>query len=80
MYFRAQTFIETSRGCLHLWDFCSIREMYGRSFRLFPFDRVLADIEDAYSRGARHIFCTDDNITLDMDRFEQLCDGVIGLT
>jgi radical SAM superfamily enzyme YgiQ (UPF0313 family) len=53
--------------------------MYGRSFRLFPLDRVLADIEDAYRRGARHIFCTDDNITLDMERFEALCDGVIGL-
>jgi len=79
MYFRRADVIETSRGCLHLCNFCSIREMYGRSFRLFPLDRVLADIEDAYSRGARHIFCTDDNITLDMDRFEQLCDGVIGL-
>jgi anaerobic magnesium-protoporphyrin IX monomethyl ester cyclase len=79
MYFRRADVIETSRGCLHLCNFCSIREMYGRSFRLFPLDRVLADIEDAYSRGARHIFCTDDNITLDMERFEQLCDGVIGL-
>ncbi len=79
MYFRHADVIETSRGCLHLCNFCSIREMYGRSFRPFPLDRVLADIEDAYSRGARHIFCTDDNITLDMDRFEALCDGVIGL-
>lgn len=79
MYFRKADVIETSRGCLHLCSFCSIREMYGRSFRLFPIDRVLADIEDAYSRGARHIFCTDDNITLDMDRFEKLCEGVIGL-
>jgi radical SAM superfamily enzyme YgiQ (UPF0313 family) len=79
MYFRRADVIETSRGCLHLCNFCSIREMYGRSFRLFPLDRVLADIEDAYSRGARHIFCTDDNITLDMERFEQLCDGVIRL-
>jgi anaerobic magnesium-protoporphyrin IX monomethyl ester cyclase len=79
MYFRRADVIETSRGCLHLCNFCSIREMYGRSFRLFPLDRVLADIEDAYSRGARHIFCTDDNITLDMGRFEQLCDGVIRL-
>jgi radical SAM superfamily enzyme YgiQ (UPF0313 family) len=77
MYFRRADVIETSRGCLHLCNFCSIREMYGRSFRLFPLDRVLADIEDAYSRGARHIFITDDNITLDMDRFEQLCEGVI---
>jgi radical SAM superfamily enzyme YgiQ (UPF0313 family) len=79
MYFRRADAIETSRGCLHLCNFCSIREMYGRSFRLFPIDRVLADIEDAYARGARHIFCTDDNITLDMDRFEALLDGVIGL-
>jgi len=79
MYFRQADVIETSRGCLHLCNFCSIREMYGTSFRLFPLDRVLADIEDAYSRGARHIFCTDDNITLDMDRFEALCDGVISL-
>ncbi len=79
MYFRRADVIETSRGCLHTCNFCSIREMYGRSFRLFPLDRVLADIEDAYSRGARHIFCTDDNITLDMERFEKLCDGIIGL-
>lgn len=79
MYFRQADAIETSRGCLHLCNFCSIREMYGKSYRLFPMERVLADIEDAYRRGARHIFCTDDNITLDMDRFEQLMDGVISL-
>jgi radical SAM superfamily enzyme YgiQ (UPF0313 family) len=79
MYFRRADAIETSRGCLHLCSFCSIREMYGKSFRLFPLDRVLSDIEDAYARGARHIFCTDDNITLDMDRFETLLDGVIRL-
>ncbi len=79
MYFRKADVIETSRGCLHLCNFCSIREMYGRSFRVFPLERVLADIEDAYSRGARHIFCTDDNITLDMERFEKLCEGVIKL-
>jgi len=78
MYFRPADVIETSRGCLHLCNFCSIREMYGQSFRLFPLERVLADIEDAYRRGARHIFCTDDNITLDMERFEQLMDGIIG--
>jgi len=79
MYFRQADVIETSRGCLHACNFCSIREMYGKSFRVFPLDRVLADIEDAYRRGARHIFCTDDNITLDMGRFEALLDGVAGL-
>lgn len=79
MYFRRADVVETSRGCLHSCNFCSIREMYGKSYRLFPIERVLEDVEDAYRLGARHIFCTDDNITLDMDRFEALLDGVIGL-
>ena len=79
MYFRRADVIETSRGCLYQCNFCSIREMYGASFRVFPIGRVLADIEDAYRRGARHILISDDNITLDMERFEALCEGVIGL-
>ena len=36
MYFRRADAIETSRGCLHQCNFCSIREMYGRSFRRVP--------------------------------------------
>lgn len=79
MYFRKADVIETSRGCLFHCNFCSIHQMYGSSIRQFPLARVLADIEDAYSRGARHIFCTDDNITQNMDRFEELIDGVISL-
>jgi radical SAM superfamily enzyme YgiQ (UPF0313 family) len=79
MYFRRADVIETSRGCLYHCNFCSIHQMYGSSIRQFPLERVLADIEDAYSRGARHLFCTDDNITQNMDRFEQLIDGVISL-
>lgn len=79
MYFRKADVIETSRGCLFHCNFCSIHQMYGSSIRQFPLERVLADIEDAYSRGARHLFCTDDNITQNMDRFEQLIDGIISL-
>jgi radical SAM superfamily enzyme YgiQ (UPF0313 family) len=79
MYFRRADVIETSRGCLYHCNFCSIHQMYGSSIRQYPLERVLADIEDAYSRGARHIFCTDDNITQDMNRFEELIDGVISL-
>jgi anaerobic magnesium-protoporphyrin IX monomethyl ester cyclase len=79
MYFRRADVVETSRGCLHACSFCSIRSMYGKTFRVFPLDRVAADVEDAYRRGARHVFITDDNITMDMDRFEQLCDRIIEL-
>ncbi|HEY5955432.1 MAG TPA: radical SAM protein [Polyangiaceae bacterium] len=77
MYLRVADAIETSRGCLHACNFCSIRQMYGKAYRLFSLDRVASDIEDAYGRGARHIFITDDNITQNMDRFEAICD-VIG--
>jgi radical SAM superfamily enzyme YgiQ (UPF0313 family) len=79
MYLRPADVIETSRGCLNACNFCSIRSMYGKVFRPFPLDRVMADIEDAHGRGARHIFITDDNITQDMTRFEQICDGIIRL-
>ena len=69
--------VETSRGCTYDCSFCSIIEMRGRNFHRFPMDRVLADIEDARARGARSIFFVDDNITLDMPRFEALCRAIL---
>jgi radical SAM superfamily enzyme YgiQ (UPF0313 family) len=65
--------IETSRGCTYDCSFCSIIEMRGRNFHPFPIERVLADIADARANGARSIFIVDDNITLDVRRFEALC-------
>ncbi|HEY2431037.1 MAG TPA: radical SAM protein [Vicinamibacterales bacterium] len=69
--------VETSRGCTYDCSFCSIIEMRGRNFHLFDFTRVLADIADARARGARAIFLVDDNITLNVARFEALCRGII---
>jgi radical SAM superfamily enzyme YgiQ (UPF0313 family) len=69
--------VETSRGCTFDCSFCSIIEMRGRNFHRFDFARVLADIEDARSRGARAIFLVDDNITLDVERFAGLCQAII---
>ena len=40
-------------------------------------ERVLADIADARARGARAIFIVDDNITLNVARFEALCRAII---
>src|SRR6185369_5698862 len=39
--------------------------------------RVIADIRDAYDRGARAIFIVDDNITLNVPRFEALCQAIV---
>src|SRR5271169_2905637 len=69
--------IETSRGCTYDCSFCSIIEMRGRNFHTYSFDRVLADIRDARDHGARTIFLVDDNITLNVRRFEELCQAII---
>jgi radical SAM superfamily enzyme YgiQ (UPF0313 family) len=69
--------VETSRGCTFDCSFCSIIEMRGRNFHRFSFDRVLADLRDARAHGARAVFIVDDNVTLDLPRFEALCHAII---
>jgi radical SAM superfamily enzyme YgiQ (UPF0313 family) len=69
--------VETSRGCTFDCSFCSIIEMRGRNFHPYPIDRVIADIIDAKTCGARAIFLVDDNITLDVRRFEALCRAIV---
>jgi len=69
--------VETSRGCTFDCSFCSIIAMRGRNFHTFGFERVLDDIRDARAHGARALFIVDDNITLDVRRFEALCRALI---
>ena len=69
--------VETSRGCTFDCSFCSIIEMRGRNFHRFSLERVLDDIRDARAHGARAIFIVDDNVTLDVKRFEALCRAIV---
>jgi radical SAM superfamily enzyme YgiQ (UPF0313 family) len=69
--------VETSRGCTYDCSFCSIIEMRGRNFHTFDFTRVLIDIADARRHGARAIFLVDDNIMLNVARFESLCRAIV---
>ena len=69
--------VETSRGCTFDCSFCSIIEMRGRNFHTYDLDRVISDIRDAHEHGARSIFLVDDNITLNVPRFEMLCRKIV---
>lgn len=77
IFFQGLDLVETSRGCTMPCTFCSIREMYGKTYREYPIERVIADIADAKRHGARFIGFPDDNITLKIGRFEALCDAII---
>ena len=70
--------LETSRGCTRSCNFCSISHMYGRRFRIFPIERVLADLDDIYyKRKTRVVFIADDNMVLNPQRVIELCDAII---
>ena len=69
---------ETSRGCTRACNYCSIRHMYGKSFRTYPISRVLEDLDEiCYRRRTRWIFIADDNLVLDPERVMDLCDAII---
>ncbi len=70
--------LETTRGCTRSCNFCSMKNMYGRTFRMYPINRVLDDIDDIYfNRKVRSIFITDDNMVLNPTRVIELCDAII---
>ena len=70
--------LETSRGCTRSCNFCSMKNMYGRSFRTFPIERVLEDIDDIYyGCKVKSIFIADDNMVLNPARVMELCNAII---
>lgn len=68
--------VESSRGCVMPCNFCSMDKMYGKTFRRFSIERILSDIASAKQHGANFIIFSDDNFTLDVKRFESLCDAI----
>jgi radical SAM superfamily enzyme YgiQ (UPF0313 family) len=77
MYFRMEV-METSRGCTRNCSFCSINHMYGRSFRTYPIERIIADLDDIYyNKKTRMIFICDDNMVLNPKWVTEVCDAII---
>jgi radical SAM superfamily enzyme YgiQ (UPF0313 family) len=69
--------VETSRGCPLHCNFCSIRKMYGPTFRRFPIERIIADLKTLKDRGVQFVFLSDDNITYDAEHFKSVCKAII---
>lgn len=67
----------TSRGCPFNCCFCAVHLHMGKSFRAHSASYVLKHIQyivDKYK--VKNIFFEDDNLTLDLKRFEAICDGI----
>ena len=53
--------IQTTRGCPHDCEFCSVTSFYGRRYREKPLDLVLAELESLKKNGS-FVFFVDDNL------------------
>jgi anaerobic magnesium-protoporphyrin IX monomethyl ester cyclase len=68
----------TSRGCPFNCCFCAVHLHMGQTFRAHSAEYVLNHIQfvvDTFE--VKNIFFEDDNLTLNIKRFEAICDGII---
>lgn len=53
--------IQTTRGCPHDCDFCSVTALFGKTYRCRPLEDIEAELK-AVRGGAKFVFFVDDNI------------------
>jgi anaerobic magnesium-protoporphyrin IX monomethyl ester cyclase len=67
----------TSRGCPYDCSFCSVTEMFGRTYRFQSAERVMEEIMQYNRGGARWIFFVDDHFAANLERTDKLLDLMI---
>ena len=68
----------TSRGCPFNCCFCAVHLHMGQKFRAHSAEYVLNHIQFVVDKfRVKNVFFEDDNLTLDIKRFEAICDGII---
>jgi anaerobic magnesium-protoporphyrin IX monomethyl ester cyclase len=68
----------TSRGCPFKCSFCSSSRLFGGFWRGRSPENVLEEMKIIYEEyGVRNIMIVDDTFTLNQERAEKICDGII---
>lgn len=66
--------MNTSRGCPFNCTFCTVKAVWGRTYRYMSAERVVSDIERMIRRyGARSIYFREDHFTLNRNRTMAFC-------
>jgi radical SAM superfamily enzyme YgiQ (UPF0313 family) len=65
--------VQTTRGCPHNCDFCSVTRFWGKRIRFRPIPEVVAEIKASKGRA---IFFTDDNFFANPKRTQELCEAL----
>ena len=72
------TIVITSRGCPYNCVFCSNCIVWGKKWRARSPKNVVDELEQAVKEfGVRQVDFSDDNMTLDKQRMEQICDLIV---
>jgi anaerobic magnesium-protoporphyrin IX monomethyl ester cyclase len=68
----------TSRGCPFNCCFCAVHLHMGKDFRAHSAKYVVDHIQFVVKKfNVRNVFFEDDNLTLDIERFENICNDII---
>ena len=70
--------VQTTRGCPHECEFCSVTAFFGRSYRERPLDLVLGELE-MLRRSGSFVFFVDDNLVANRRYALALFAGMKGL-
>ena len=66
--------MNTSRGCPFDCTFCSVKSIWGKSYRYMSADRVVSDVEHLKNYyGAKGIYFREDHFTLNQKRVVEFC-------
>ena len=73
---RPIAFIVSSRSCPYGCKFCSIQDVFGKSYRRRPVDAILEELSERYREGYRVFDFEDDNLAFDRSSFLDLLTGI----